>query len=83
MTVTVFRCRPSRTGVIPRCSCGERAAFRCDYPLRGRKAGQLCRRTVCDNCRITTESGDFCRVHGEMQLAELAKLKGEPVPWLE
>lgn len=69
----------SRGADIPRCRCGYKATHRCDFALRGRKAGEVCGASLCKRCRHQTPIGDMCRVHAELDARERQKIRGEPV----
>lgn len=70
---TVIVC--SRGQRKKRCSiqgCTSHAAFECDYPLSGRKAGKTCDRSLCRehaSQQSKTSTGatvDYCPTHHEM-----------------
>lgn len=51
----------------PYCGCGKPATRQCDYPLRGRKAGQTCSAHLCDSCAVPSGKDlDYCPPHGRV-----------------
>jgi len=58
------------------CKCGRNSTKLCDYPLRGRRAGQTCDRPLCEKCatKVGThvdgahkgDTLDYCRAHAAM-----------------
>ncbi len=64
----------------PSCSsCGGKATKQCDFPLKGKKAGQSCDRPLCDRCATRydeKEPGkDFCPVHARFMIKHWLKEK--------
>lgn len=61
----IFIC--SRTPAVKkRCKCGAIAVKLCDYPLRGKKAGQTCDRPLCAKC--ATQLDTVCDMTEEREL---------------
>lgn len=55
----------SRGRIRPHCSeCGRTATQRCDWKLKGSKAGRTCDRWLCRACSfVPAPDKDLCRVH--------------------
>lgn len=50
----------------PHCACARVAVNKCAFPLKGRKAGQVCGLDLCERC---TREGGRCRAHHEYEKA--------------
>jgi hypothetical protein len=54
----IFACK--RLSDLPQCKaagCTGRAAAACEFPLRGKKAGQTCARPLCGSHTVTAARG--------------------------
>lgn len=66
-----FICR--RGAMRKRCSvtgCAAYAAFQCNFPLAGRKAGRTCDRHLCAAHAVRQAGGgdvDFCPTHAKAE----------------
>lgn len=74
--VTLIAC--SRGSSLPPCSCGARAEYLCDYPLKGSKEGQTCDRPLCRRCaklirKTASGSIHYCPAH--QRIAEKKEAK--------
>ena len=59
---TIIAC--SRGKSLGACSCGARAEYLCDYPLKGSKRGQTCDRPLCRRCaKLIKHDTHYCPVH--------------------
>lgn len=57
MTI-IYAC--TRLADLPQCrapGCSGRAAYKCEYPLRGKKAGQVCGKPLCTSHTVVTARG--------------------------
>lgn len=55
----------------PKCACGGRSAFQCDFPLRGSATGRTCSRHLCNACVRRHDGGlDYCETHHQKLRAE-------------
>ena len=54
-------------GHAPSCKCGRRETKKCDYPLRGAKAGKTCDASLCDRCATRVGKNlDHCPAHAAL-----------------
>lgn len=67
----------SRGAEVRRCACGRPARYRCDYALRGRRAGDACGKPLCERCRHESAVGDLCRVHAELVEREQREVRAD------
>jgi hypothetical protein len=69
--ITCNRCQRDKRGKRLCRACGQIVStLRCDYPLRGRKAGKACDTPLCAACAVRQpgrhpdgETIDYCPVH--------------------
>lgn len=64
-TVTAIVC--GRRDTKPCVVCHGRAAFLCDFPLTGPRAGDTCSRAICSKHTFRpAPQTDYCPAHAEM-----------------
>jgi hypothetical protein len=64
----VFACgRPKPPRCQPPCNASAR---RCEFPLTGGKAGEICTREVCDSYAKTVKGKRVCLPHAKMMEAK-------------
>lgn len=65
-----FACTRGSSQTKP-CSCGARGEYLCDYPLKGKKEGQTCDRSICrTHAKLIKKTAEgsihYCPVHQKM-----------------
>ena len=46
--------------------CTARAITTCQYPLSGRRTGEICDRPICQRCSIKVDGKHYCPSHARL-----------------
>lgn len=66
MTI-IYAC--NRLADLPQCraaGCAGRATYKCEFPLRGKKAGQTCDRPLCRPHAVLKGDKSYCEGHARL-----------------